>query len=318
MIHRLLLLLLFACGVVCAQDVAKTASPTDRVTASPATALQALARTAAPIRAGDTINVTLKEDKDIRYEGEVSSEGLIDVKYLGRFPVVGRTPEQAEKALGKALEKDLYVKATVAVTVVKRAPAFVYIYGAGKDPGKVTLPQNQQMTILQALSEVNGITTWATPRESYILRVKAGDGKDKDKPERIAIDIFKAFKDVASKENHKLLPNDIIVVPSATGTDTVLSVENVEVIVTGQVEKPGLVTFAPGEQRSFIRAVFKAGNFTRFAKRDKVRFIRYVRGKKREVKVVNAERIIDKGFLEEDFELQAGDMIIVDEKRFNF
>ena len=69
---------------------------------------------------------------------------------------------------------------------------------------------------------------------------------------------------------------------------------------------------------TLLRAVFKAGSFTRFAKKDKVRLIRYGQAGTREVTVVDVERIVDEGFLDEDVELQAGDMIIVDEKRINF
>ena len=188
------------------------------------------------------------------------------------------------------------------------------MYGAVKEPGKVNLPPSREMTILQALAQVKGVTTWASPKDAFLLRLdkRANDYK------KIPIDINAAFKNIGGKANIALHANDRIVIPSATGTANVLSIEATEVIVTGQVNKPGLVLFAPGEQRTFVRAIFKAGNFTRFAKKTNVRLIRYKKGEKRQVKIIDAEKIIDKGFLNEDFELMAGDMIIVDEKRFNF
>ncbi len=268
----------------------------------------------APIRPGDVISIRLKEDEDVKFEGEVGPAGLVQIPYLGKFAIAGKSEAQAEQALAAALEKDLYVKATLAVTVIKRAPGHVYIYGAVKQPGKVDLPPNREMTILQALAEVKGVSTWASPRDAYVLRKNA----ESDKRGKIMVDIAKAFRDIGGPADLKLEADDIILIPSATGSASVLSIEATEVIVTGEVKTPGLVLFAPGEQCSFVRAIFKAGNFTRFAKKSKVRFIRYKKGQKREVRIVNAGRIIDKGHLEDDFALQPGDMIIVDQKRFNF
>ncbi|MCH2175538.1 MAG: SLBB domain-containing protein [Lentisphaeria bacterium] len=256
----------------------------------------------------------MKEDEDVKYSGEVGLEGLIEVPYLGKVSLVGLSEKEAEKKLKNSLEKELYVKATVSLTIIKRAPGHVYVYGAVKAPGKVDLPPDWNLTILQALSDAGGTTTWASPSDVYILR-KNLDGSLK---ERLYIDVTKAFLDSGGAENIQLLSNDVIIVPSTTGSASVLSVESAEVIVTGQVETPGIITFAPGEQRSFLRAIFKAGNFTRFAKKDKVRLIRYQAGKTRKTIVVNAERMIDEGYLEDDFEVLPGDMIIVDEKRFNF
>ena len=267
-----------------------------------------------PIRPGDLISIRMKEDEDVKFEGEVGPAGLVQIPYLGKFAIAGKSEAQAEQALAAALAKDLYVKATLAVTVIKRAPGHVYIYGAVKQPGKVDLSPSGEMTILQALAAVKGVSTWASPRDAYVLRRNVKLGKH----ERITVNIAQAFQNIPGPQNLKLLPDDVIVIPSATGSASVLSIEATEVIVTGQVKSPGLVLFAPGEQCSFVRAIFKAGNFTRFAKKSKVRMIRYQKGQKREVRVINAGRIIDKGHLEEDFALQSGDMIIVSERRFNF
>ena len=169
-----------------------------------------------------------------------------------------------------------------------------------------SLPEIGEMTILQLLSEVHGVTTWAEPEKSFVLR----DHK------KIAVDIKKAFQEIDGNENIVLKNNDTVVVASITGFDSILSNESVEVIVAGQVRQPGIVEFAPGEQRNFIRAIFKAGNFTKFAKKSKVRVFRYNKDGSREKIVINAEEIIDDGKLDEDIKLESGDMIIVDERRF--
>ena len=306
--HMTLLLLALLLGVTDAgaQEAADTPP------APPAGGQRQRAK-AAVIKAGDTIKVTLKEDDDVSFEGEIGSEGVIQVPYLGPFTIAGRTADAAEEALAQALKKDLYVEATVTVTILKKAPAFIYIYGAVKAPGKVALPGDRPMTLMQALAEVKGLSAWAAPEKAYLLRYHKKSGERN----KLEVDLKKAFNDLQSKTNTVMQARDVVVVPSATGNNAVMSVDGTEVILTGQVKQPGLVRFAPGEQRTLIRALFKAGGFTRFAKRDRVKLIRY-QDNKRKVTLVNAERIIDDGHLDEDVKLQPGDMIVVDEKRINF
>jgi protein involved in polysaccharide export with SLBB domain len=77
------------------------------------------------------------------------------------------------------------------------------------------------------------------------------------------------------------------------------------------VNTPGIVSFAPGEQRTAMRAIFKAGGFSKFAKKKTVRIIHYGKNKERTEKKLNAAKIMDEGILDEDVDLTPGDMIIV-------
>jgi protein involved in polysaccharide export with SLBB domain len=88
--------------------------------------------------------------------------------------------------------------------------------------------------------------------------------------------------------------------------------------MAGEVGSPGIIRFGPGELRTLMRAIFKAGGFTQFAKKDAIRIIRYERDQSRSELVVDAEEIMDKGYLHKDIELQPGDMLIVPQKRVNF
>jgi protein involved in polysaccharide export with SLBB domain len=201
------------------------------------------------------------------------------------------------------------------MVIVDPMPGSLYVYGAVKTPGKVAMPEVGELTTLQALAEVGGVSQYAAPQEAYVLRGKTPG----EPPERIKVDLVKAFENIGGPENMKLRANDVFFVPAITGPiNAILSSQAIEVIVTGEVGRPGLVAFAPGEQCSFVRAIFKAGNFTRYAKTESVRWVRYGRDGTREAKEIDAERMVGEGRLDEDFQLQSGDMIIVPQKRFNF
>lgn len=267
-----------------------------------------------PIQPGDELNVSMKEDPTVVYQGKVSPDGLITLPYLGRIMLAGRNETEAEVAIAEALTKDLYVMATIAVTVVSRSPGSVYIYGAVVRPGKVRLPDEGEMSILQAISETGGLTTWATPQESFILRTDPQTGER----HKILVNVANAVLDIESMEKLSLYANDLVYIPSGTGSGFILSSEKTEVIVTGAVRNPGMVSFAPGEQCTFVRAIFKAGNFDKFAKKNTVRLIHYEKDGTRQAQTIDAEKIVEEGYLEADIKLSSGDMIIVDEKRISF
>lgn len=268
-----------------------------------------------PIQIGDVIHVDMEEDPEVMFHGPVEESGFIRLPFLREFRVVGKTEGACAQALKDALEAELYQRATLNVRIVRRAAGVVYVYGAVKEPGAVALPELGEMTVLQALAKVKGVTAWAAPDVCQVTRFDPANGER----EKIRVNLIDAFKDIGGEADIKLRANDVVFVSAKSAEITqILSNEPYEIIVVGQVNAPGIMVFAPGELRTFMRAIFKAGNFTRFAKKKAVRLIRYGRDGKREVREVNAARMIDDGFLEEDFELQAGDMIIVDEKMINF
>ena len=266
---------------------------------------------------GDLIRVTMQEDPEVRYEGEISAAGTIPVPYLGEFAVVGMTQEAAGEALGQDLCKELYQKATVSVTLVRKSPGKVYVYGAVKRAGVVPMPEVGSLTMLQLISEVDGLTTWADPDGAFLLR-KTKPGAS---PERIEMKLTQLFSQAAPGQSSDIVlaADDIICVPGMSGSlYQFISADESEVLVVGEVKEPGIVTFAPGEERTLIRAVFKAGGFSDFAKTKTVRLIRQNRGEPKTEVLVDASAVIEKGELGQDVPLEAGDMIIVPQKLLNF
>ena len=268
-----------------------------------------------PIIPGDRIRVVMREDPDVTYFGEVTAVGTIPVPYLGEFAVAGMTQEQAEAALEAELTRELYNKATVAITLVKKALGRVYIYGAVKQPGTVEIPDVGGLTVLQLITHIGGLSRWAAPEDAFLLRRnRMGEPR-----ERVPLALDDLFASVVpnSEKDVMLRPNDIVCIPGRSGgLFDFLSVEDAEVFVVGQVKnEESIVYFAPGERRTLFRAIIKAGGFSKFAKTNAVRIVRYGAEGAREEIEVDASAIVEHGEMEEDVELQQGDMIIVPQRR---
>ena len=255
---------------------------------------------------GDLVHVSMKEDPDVTYTGEVSTNGFITLPYLGAIKISGLNEQHAENSLKQALEKDLYQKATVNVVVVKKAIGYIYIYGAVSTPGKVQVPLEGEISIAQAISEVGGFSKWADPKKAYIIHKNPPTKESKTQ----AIDFETVYNNLASKANLKLRNNDIIVIPSLA--DGAVTPGSIEVIVEGKVEDPGTVLFEPGERPTLVRAIIKAGNFNKFADKSDVRLVRRENGKT-SIRKVDVKEMLERGQIHKDIKLQSGDLIIIDE-----
>ncbi|MFW5996424.1 MAG: SLBB domain-containing protein [Verrucomicrobiota bacterium] len=275
-------------------------------------------RTDEPIRAGDSLRIVMREDTEVEYKGEVSAAGSVPIPYLGEFPITGLTPDEAEEELEKALKEDLYNKATVSVTLLKKALGRIYVYGAVEEPGVVEIPDASGLTMLQLIVEIGGLTRWAEPADAFILR----RGREGEEREKIDLNLETMFETAVpgSEEDVRLQANDTVCIPGRSGgLFELLSVEDAEVYVVGEVQsEESLIYFSPGERRTLFRAILKAGGFTKFAKTNAVRVISYPSEDEREEQVVDASAIVEEGELDEDVPINAGDMIIVPQKRVSF
>ncbi|WPJ97733.1 SLBB domain-containing protein [Coraliomargarita algicola] len=265
------------------------------------------------IEYGDLLQITIKEDAQFQFEGKVSEDGLINLPYLGERLVAGQSLQSLQRELANSLEEDLYWKATVVIRVLEQAPAAIYVFGAVKEPGLVDLPPTGQISMSQVLARVKGLTSWADLDNAYIMRRSASGDEEK-----IVVNIRELLLQPDAAREFTLKRRDELFIPglNGAGEETLLTSDPTEVIVVGQVGAPGVIKFAPGESATLMRAVFKAGGLTRFAKGDAIKLIRYS-GQERTVELVDLEVVIEEGFLDRDRVLLPGDMVIVPQKFIN-
>ena len=93
-----------------------------------------------------------------------------------------------------------------------------------------------------------------------------------------------------------------------------------KVYVTGYVRSPGGFDIPAGEAFTLSKAILKAGGFSDFSDKRRVRLVRETGPEKKEKKtfVVNVQEIWDKGKLEQDIEIQPNDLIVVSGRLVNF
>ena len=245
------------------------------------------------IGAWDVLEISVYGEEDygdIRVQ--VTEYGKIKLPLVGEVEVVGLTQGELEKSLSQLfVEKDIFQNPSVTVLVVERQSQRVSMLGAVANPGRYELLGRQKL--LHVVAEAGGFTTF--DGEITLIR-------EQQDPLKISI------KDLVSGDerfNIPLQPNDIVYVRPE---------ETVLIFVGGAVGSPGALEVPKSNIPTLYRAIIQAGGFTARASKGNVRIKRMDENGEEKIIQVNA-KVIEKGE-KPDIPLQAGDVVIVGEKRF--
>jgi polysaccharide export outer membrane protein len=160
---------------------------------------------------GDRISFEIKEDRTNAIPLMVTEFAELEVPYIGRVSVGGKTCKQLAEELKVALEKDYYYRATVIIGLDALSPVLgkVYIFGPVKAPGAVDIPANERFTVGKAIMKVGGFGDFANPKKVQVIR-KTPDGN-----RTFTVNLVNVLKKGMTDEDIALEPDDFIIVPES-------------------------------------------------------------------------------------------------------
>ncbi|MEQ1933477.1 MAG: polysaccharide biosynthesis/export family protein [Fimbriimonadaceae bacterium] len=138
-----------------------------------------------PIRAGDTISLKIVEDRKDAIQLLVGVTGDINAPHIGLVRAAGRTCRELAFSMKSSLEKSLYNTATVIVAIDRRPEDLrrqsgygigekeldvITVFGQVIRQGKYELPDNEDMTISQAILLSGGFAQFANPKKVKLVR----------------------------------------------------------------------------------------------------------------------------------------------------
>lgn len=158
------------------------------------------------LQPSDLLNVQVFQEENLKRDVRVSQEYSITLPLIGKVDLKGKSLRQAEELIRELYDRDYLVNPQVNVVVVEYAKRTVNVIGQVNQPGAVLFPQEQGLTLLDAISRAGGFTRLANRREIKLTRTNA-DGKS-DTYIINADDLIKGN----SSNSWPLLVNDIIFV----------------------------------------------------------------------------------------------------------
>jgi protein involved in polysaccharide export with SLBB domain len=158
---------------------------------------------------GDRVSFQIVEDRTNSIPIMVAESVELDVPYIGRVSVAGKTCKQAAEDIKALLEKDYYYKATVIIGLdaLSKVLGRVYVFGPVRNPGPVEIPSNETFTAGKAILRVGGFGDFANRKAVQIVR-KTPTGNRTFK-----VNMENVLEKGRTEEDITLEPEDFIIVP---------------------------------------------------------------------------------------------------------
>ena len=160
---------------------------------------------------GDRLSYRVVEERREPIPLIVTDSGEIEVPYIGRVSVAGKTCRQAALALKPLLEKEYFFKATVILgldTLSTRSRGKVYLMGQVKTQGSMDIPADETLTVSKVILRAGGLADFANRRKVRLVR-KKGPGQT----ETFIVDLVEVLDKGHIEKDRAIEPDDLIIVP---------------------------------------------------------------------------------------------------------
>jgi len=159
------------------------------------------------IGAGDVVNIFVWRNPEVSGTFVVRPDGMITTSLVEDIPVSGKTPTELARTIEEILSTYLR-EPVVTVTVNNFVGPFseqIRVIGEASEPKSINY--TQQMTLLDVMIRVGGLTEFADGNDAILVRVENGEQKQYE------IYIEDLIKNGEISANVDVLPGDIIVIP---------------------------------------------------------------------------------------------------------
>lgn len=158
---------------------------------------------------GDSVNIFVWRNPELSGSFSVRPDGMITTRLIEDIEVTGRTPTQLARELEEQLST--YINnPRVSVTIGGYVGPFseqVRVIGEATSPQAINYKEN--MTLLDLMVAVGGITEFADGNNTQLIRIENGQ----QRVYRLYIDDLIREGDIS--KNVDMLPGDILIVPEA-------------------------------------------------------------------------------------------------------
>ncbi len=158
---------------------------------------------------GDSVNITVWRNPEVSMTVPVRPDGKITTPLVEDLPASGKTATQLARDIEKALAK--YIQQPVVTVIVT---SFVGSYNRqirviGQAIKPHALPYKQDMSLVDVLIAVGGVTEFASGNRANVIRTIDG------KQQKIGVRLNDLIKDGDMSANILMYPGDVLVIPES-------------------------------------------------------------------------------------------------------
>jgi len=161
----------------------------------------------------DTISIHVWRNPELSAEDiQVRPDGRITIPLVSDLPAVGKTATQLQNDIRNVLAQ--YIEQPIVSVIVNESRGTynqrVRIVGSTEEPA--SLPYSANMTVLDAMIAVGGLSEFAAGNRAKLIRLDRMTGKQIEYRLRLK-DLLKKGD---SRANVTLMPGDVIIIPEST------------------------------------------------------------------------------------------------------
>jgi polysaccharide export outer membrane protein len=160
----------------------------------------------------DQLSIFVWRNPELSAKVQVRPDGRITTPLITDMPAVGKTPSMLQEDI--KLQLSQYIQEPlVSVIVDKFSGTFsqqVRVVGATEKPA--SLPYRANMTLLDAMIAVGGLSEYASGNRAKLIRFDKASGSQKE----FGIRLGDLLKKGDSKANVMLAPGDVIIIPESS------------------------------------------------------------------------------------------------------
>lgn len=160
----------------------------------------------------DELTIFVWRNPELGAQVQVRPDGRITTPLITDMPAVGKTPKMLADDI--TLQLSQYIQEPLVSVIVNRfAGTFsqqVRVVGATIKPA--SLPYRANMTLLDAMIAVGGLSEYAAGNKARLIRFDKESGSQKE----YAIKLGDLLRRGDSKANVMLMPGDVIIIPEST------------------------------------------------------------------------------------------------------
>jgi protein involved in polysaccharide export with SLBB domain len=160
------------------------------------------------LSANDLIEIRVFQEADLDSRVRIGGDGSVTLPLVGEVALGGKTVNEASDFLRQKYGERFLVNPQLTVTVIDFSKKRFTVLGQVQSPGSYSMPDNEAVTLLQAIGMAGGYTRIAEPSNITVKRIANGvESLMKLNAKRMARgDTSAAFK---------ILPGDVISVPES-------------------------------------------------------------------------------------------------------
>jgi polysaccharide export outer membrane protein len=157
---------------------------------------------------GDTLQIFVWRNPELTIQVPVRPDGKISTPLVEDMVAVGKTPSQLARDIEAVLAE--YVRSPqVNVIVTQPTSTFSQVMVIGQVVRPQSIPYRDGLTVLDAILAVGGLGNFAAGNRAKIVRTEEGQQRE------IKVKLASLINDGDMRQNIRLQPGDVIVVPAS-------------------------------------------------------------------------------------------------------